>query len=119
MKRKFFLLLFVFIIIVDNTSALELNSNLIEINTNKSYKFEITNNIKNDKNEEKDKYEKDKKNLKKEKNILKKEIRNRRVYHKNLLNMYNMDFDNNYLELITHNWLIISNLEKYYKLNFS
>lgn len=51
-------------------------------------------------------------NLYKNKKILKKEIQNRKKYHKNLVNIYNQNFDNNYLELIKNNSIIIDNLKK-------
>jgi hypothetical protein len=132
MKRKVFLFLFLFIIIIDSTSAVDQNTSLIDINSNensaietidwKNYNNTELNNKQINKWLEKNKSINsvdDKNKLIYEKKILKKEIRKRRVYHKNLLNMYNVDFDNNNLELITHNWLLINNLEKYYKLNFT
>lgn len=109
MKRKIMLLLlFTFLFSLDNTNAIELS------NDNDNIISEIR--IQNINNKEK----------KKESNVtiiddkyqLKKEIRKRRVYHRNLLYMYNKDFDNKNLELITNNWLLISNLENHYKLTF-
>jgi len=47
----------------------------------------------------------------KNKKILKKEIQNRKKYHKNLVSIYNQNFDNNYLELIKNNSLLIDKLK--------
>lgn len=59
-----------------------------------------------------DNYINNKKSLNsKNKKILKKEIQNRKKYHKNLVNIYNQNFDNNYLELIKNNSLLINNLK--------
>lgn len=43
---------------------------------------------------------------------LKKEIQNKKKYHKNLISMYNISFDNHYLDLIKENSLQIQFLEK-------
>ena len=50
-----------------------------------------------------------------EKKQLKKEIKRREKYHGNLLNYYNINFNENYLNLITDNSRILSSLrQKYY-----
>lgn len=125
MKGKIFLILFVFIVVVDTTNAGDLNSGIIEINTNENYRYE---NIK----KEKDKLEiaddeidwKDDKSANKngklinEKKLLKKEIQNRRKLHRNLLSMYNDWFEQKYLDMITNNSLHISNLENHFRVKY-
>ena len=46
--------------------------------------------------------------------LLKKELQKRRKYHKNLLYLYNKNFDNNILKNIINNWLLITSFEKEY-----
>lgn len=46
------------------------------------------------------------------KKLLKKEIQNRKKYHRSLLNIYNQNFDKNYLELIKNNSILLDNFKK-------
>lgn len=48
------------------------------------------------------------------KKLLKKELQKRRKYHKNLLYLYNKNFDKNILKNIINNWLLITSFEKEY-----
>ncbi len=61
---------------------------------------------------QKSKVENNKKDKNYNKKILKKEIQNRKKYHKTLVSIYNKNFDSNYLELIKENALIIERLSK-------
>lgn len=127
MKGKIFLILFVFIVVVDTTNAGDLNSGIIEINTNDNYRYEnVKNDDDDDKIEKSDKnnYWKDDKSANKngklinEKKLLKKEIQNRRKLHRNLLSMYNDWFEQKYLDMITNNSLHISNLENHFRVKY-
>ncbi|MDD2871025.1 MAG: hypothetical protein PHS49_03465 [Candidatus Gracilibacteria bacterium] len=127
MKGKIFLILFVFIVVVDTTNAGDLNSGIIEINTNDNYRYEnVKNDDDDDKIEKSDKnnYGKDDKSANKngklinEKKLLKKEIQNRRKLHRNLLSMYNDGFEQKYLDMITNNSLHISNLENHFRVKY-
>lgn len=109
MKRKIVLLLFIFLVSINWSNAVELKENSDK--SNRTVKIQNTGIKEKKKDKEKEKY----KIIIDNKNKLKKEIRQRRVYHKNLLYLYNKDFENKHLDLITHNWLIINNLEKHLK----
>lgn len=96
-------------------------SSWIYINT---FSYNEDNNIRNENiinNKPRDNFELEiKKKTKKlnknyEKKQLKKEIKRREKYHVNLLNYYNINFNENYLNLITDNSRILSSLrQKYY-----
>ncbi len=109
MKKKVFFVLFISLILLNNT-------NTIELNENNTYKYE---NI--SKKEEQNIISKNEKQDKilNNKYILKKEIQKRKKYHRNLLYIYNKNFSDDDLKLISQNWLIIDSLNKYYKINFT
>lgn len=113
MKNKK-LILFLFILFVPNT--LKYNTiyayNILKENTNIEEEQQLEKDLENEDNEEQLSFSK------KDKKILKTEIRRRKRYHKGLLSLYNKDFDTQYLDLITSNWLIINDLNKYYEKNF-
>lgn len=111
MKRKIVLLLFIFLVSVNGSNAL--NTKVETVRYNRTVK--IQNSWENEDEKEKEKKIDNKKDIIINKNNLKKEIRQRRVYHKNLLYLYNKDFEKKHLDLITHNWLIINNLENHLK----
>ena len=50
-------------------------------------------------------------NKRRDKKVLKKEIQNRKKYHKSLIEAYNSDFNQKNLEMIKNNALIIDSLE--------
>ncbi|MDP2090350.1 MAG: hypothetical protein Q8K30_02025 [Candidatus Gracilibacteria bacterium] len=123
MRSKIVIFLFIYLVSINSTSALELKpealkiNKIIKIQNNSKYlkhnKYENENENNNDINN--DNKSKNTENTIINKVELKKEIRKRRVYHKNLLYMYNKDFEEKHLNSITHNGLIINTLEKHLK----
>jgi len=107
MKKKIIFLLFIFFISANNLEASNINSNK---SLSKVSKIENV-----EKNKKEKKYTKI--NFK-NKNILKKQIQKRKKYHKNLLSLYNTNFDEKYLNMITNNGIIINNLRKYYEYKY-
>lgn len=121
MKKKVFLVIFI--------SIISINFNLPtywieELNIKKTTRYEKYNSIKREENNNNDNKENNKiikKDIKKTisyKKILKKEIRDRKRYHKSLLSIYNNNFNEKYLNLIRKNWIVINNLENYYNITY-
>lgn len=107
MNKKIFLLLFIFLISISNTDAIDINRRQV---VNKKY---LLKSIDNEKLNIKQKINFN------DKKVLKKEIQKRKKYHKNLVSLYNNWFYTRYLNIITKNSIIIYNLRKYYELNFT
>lgn len=127
MKNKLFLIVFTFFVLINsNTNALyyeqKEEDNIVILKN--EIKDEILNNktktLKQE-NEDEEDNENDKndnieiENIVDNKKVLKKQIQNRKKLHKNLLSIYNENFDNKYLEQITNNWLILNQLNNYYE----
>lgn len=102
-KRQIILIHFILAISVINSTPFLASANYSSRITPRNIEDNVKRNTKN---------EDDDKNQINNKKILKKEIQNRKKYHKTLLNMYNKNFDENYLKLITDNSLKIQELEK-------
>jgi len=119
MTRKVFLSIFILLIALNWA-----NASLSRLSIRTPRYQEINNSIEEDNIKSKETINDDTKKISanvsilSDKKILKKEISKRKKYHKNLIYMYNKNFDNESLELITRNWLLLTNLDRYYKSNF-
>ncbi|MDD5770099.1 MAG: hypothetical protein PHE25_03960 [Candidatus Gracilibacteria bacterium] len=104
-KRQLLLINFILLVSILNVNDfVKADTRLPELS---STKIEQSINDIETKDETKDKD----KLIKDNKKTLKKELQNRKKYHKNLVSFYNLNFDNNYLELIKDNSLKIQYLE--------
>jgi len=119
MKKRTLVLLFMFFISISNTYAtVTINRDWLGINESKIESINGNQDKREDDDEESETEIKNKKIDFKDKKILKKEIQKRKRYHKNLLSLYNKNFEEKYLNLITDNGVKINNLKDYYDYNY-
>lgn len=99
MKKRIFIVIFVFSVLAQNTFSYEKN---FENNEN----FVVNENFHSEQKIEKVNFTK---------KDLKKEIKKRKKYHRVLLEKYNKNFEKKYFNLIKENSLILTNLRKEFK----